>query len=157
MENRFLHIYSKSIGAIRRLFQTPKAFLDIKRDIWNWKQKFGADGERLAVRQIEKRGYKTIQRNFRCKTGEIDIIAKDGDTLVFVEVKTRNNLRFGSPKHAVTWRKQKKLIRTALYYLKTVNSSKARFRFDVISIVNNPVDGKYQVELIQNAFKAIQG
>jgi putative endonuclease len=82
--------------------------------------------------------------------GEIDIIAKDKDTLVFVEVKTRTSVHFGSPKWAITPKKQKKISMTALYYLKTTDQSAARARFDVVTIILNR--DAPQVDIIKNAF-----
>ena len=78
------------------------------------RQKFGEQGEALAVRHLKKAGYKIIETNYRTRLGEIDIIAKDKDTIVFVEVKTRTSVHFGSPKWAVTPQKQKKISMVAL-------------------------------------------
>jgi putative endonuclease len=76
----------------------------------NKKQKLGEQGEAIAVGHLKKAGYKIIETNYRTKLGEIDIIAKDKDTIVFVEVKARSSVHFGSPKWAVTPKKQKKNI-----------------------------------------------
>ena len=116
----------------------------------NRRQKFGEEGEALAVRYLKKAGYKIIETNYRTRLGEIDIIAKDKDTIVFVEVKTRTSVQFGSPKWAVTPKKQKKISMVALYYLKATNQSAAKARFDVVTIISNR--DKPQVEIIQNAF-----
>ena len=117
----------------------------------NRRQKFGEQGEALAVRRLKKEGYKIIETNYRTQLGEIDIIAKDCDTIVFVEVKTRNSVHFGSPKWALTPKKQKKISMVALYYLKTTNQENARARFDVVAIVTNR--DKPQIEIIKNAFE----
>ena len=98
----------------------------------NRQQKFGEKGEALAVRQLKKAGYKIIETNYRTQLGEIDIIAKENDTIVFVEVKSRRSVRFGNPKQAVTRQKQKKISMVALYYLKTTAQSTAKARFDVV-------------------------
>ncbi len=98
----------------------------------NKRQKFGEKGEAIAVGQLKKEGYKIIETNYRTKLGEIDIIAKDKDTIVFVEVKARRSVHFGSPKWAVTPKKQKKISIVALYYLKSTNQSNAKARFDVV-------------------------
>ena len=116
----------------------------------NWRQKFGKQGEALAVRRLKKAGYKIIETNYRTRLGEIDIIAKDKDTIVFIEVKTRTSVHFGSPKWAVTPKKQKKISMVALYYLKATNQSAVRARFDVVTIISNR--DKPQVEIIKNAF-----
>jgi putative endonuclease len=117
----------------------------------NWKQKFGEQGEALAARRLKKAGYKIIETNYRSRLGEIDIIAKDKDTIVFVEVKSRRSVQFGSPKQAVTLRKQKKVSMVALYYLKSTGQSNAKARFDVVSVISN--QDKPQVEIIRNAFE----
>jgi putative endonuclease len=117
----------------------------------NWKQKFGEQGEALAVRRLKKAGYKIIETNYRTRLGEIDIIAKDKDTIVFVEVKSRRSVYFGNPKQAVTLQKQKKISMVALYYLKSTGQSTAKARFDVVTVVSN--QDKTQVEIIKNAFE----
>jgi putative endonuclease len=114
------------------------------------RQKFGEQGEALAIRRLKKVGYKIIETNYRTRLGEIDIIAKDKDTLVFVEVKTRASVHFGSPKLAVTPKKQKKISMVALYYLKTTDQSSAKARFDVVTVISNR--DKPQIEIIKNAF-----
>ena len=83
------------------------------------KRREGDYGEALACGLLVKKGYSLIERNFSCKTGEIDIIASDGNSLAFVEVKTRRRTDYGFPCEAVDRRKQAKLIRTAQFYLKT--------------------------------------
>lgn len=111
----------------------------------------GKSGEAIAARHLQELGYRILQRNFRGPRGEIDIVARQGDTIVFVEVKTRRSRRFGNPKAAVTPVKQRKISMTALYYLKSQNLLQARARFDVITIL--PSRGSNQIELIQNAFE----
>ena len=110
----------------------------------------GEQGEALAVKRLKKAGYKIIETNYRTRLGEIDIIAKDKDTLVFVEVKARTSVHFGSPKWAITAKKQRKISMAALYYLKTTDQSAARARFDVVTIISNR--DAPQVEIIKNAF-----
>jgi putative endonuclease len=117
----------------------------------NWRQKFGEKGEAIAVRQLKKKGYKIIETNYRTRLGEIDIIAKEKNTIVFVEVKTRRSVHFGNPKQAVTPLKQRKISMVALYYLKTTGQNDARARFDVVSIISNR--DKPQVEIIKDAFE----
>lgn len=117
----------------------------------NKRQKFGEKGEEIAVRHLKKEGYKIIETNYRTKLGEIDIIAKDKDTIVFAEVKTRKSVQFGDPKQAVTIQKQKKISRVALCYLKATGQSAARARFDVVGVISNR--DKDQVEIIKNAFE----
>ncbi|MDM8525709.1 YraN family protein [Desulfococcaceae bacterium HSG8] len=117
----------------------------------NRHQKFGKKGESLAAEHLARNGYRILKRNHRAKTGEIDIIAKEGDTVVFVEVKSRSSDHFGSPKGAVTLKKQKKISITALEYLKTTNQSSSKARFDVVAIRSEK--GDFNVEIIKNAFE----
>lgn len=114
-------------------------------------QKSGEKGEAIAVRQLKKNGYKIIETNYRMPLGEIDVIAKDKDTIVFVEVKARRSVHFGSPKGAVTTQKQKKISMVALYYLKATNQIAAKARFDVVAVNLNR--DKPRVEIIKNAFE----
>jgi putative endonuclease len=116
----------------------------------NRRQKLGEQGEALAVRRLKKAGYKIIATNYRTRLGEIDIIAKEKDTIVFVEVKSRSSVHFGSPKWAITPQKKKKISMVALHYLKATNQSSARARFDVVAVVSNR--DKPQVDIIKNAF-----
>jgi len=121
----------------------------------NQRQKFGKDSESVAVRHLKKNGYKILQQNYRTKLGEIDIIAKDKHTLVFVEVKARKSDHFGNPKWAVTPKKQRKISMVALYYLKATKQQNVKARFDVVtisSLQNNP-----RIELIKNAFELAYG
>ncbi len=113
--------------------------------------RFGQEGETVAVRHLKKCGYKILERNYRNKIGEIDIIAKDRDTIVFVEVKTRRNDHFGGPKWAVTYRKQQKISMVALAYLKELRMSDRKARFDVVTVVEHQL--KPAVEIIKNAFE----
>lgn len=111
----------------------------------------GEAGEALAARKLKKAGYKIIETNYRTRLGEIDIIAREDDTIVFVEVKSRRSVHFGNPKQAVTLRKQKKISMVALYYLKATGQSTARARFDVVTVISNR--DRPQVEIIKNAFE----
>ena len=117
----------------------------------NKRQKFGAKGESLAAWYLKKNGYKIIEQNYRTQLGEIDIIAKEKKTLVFVEVKARRSTRFGNPKLAVTPKKQRKISMVALYYLKTTNQISAKARFDVVAITSNR--DQPQIEIVKNAFE----
>jgi len=121
----------------------------------NRRQRYGEAGEALAARLLRKKGYKIIATNYRTSLGEIDIIARDGDTIVFVEVKARQSGRFGAPKGAVTPRKQRKISMVALAYLKTTGQSRSRARFDVVSIRSGPLGP--DVEIIRNAFDVLYG
>jgi len=114
------------------------------------RQACGRDGEALAEAVLLQSGYCILARNYRNRLGEIDIVARDGETLVFVEVKTRRSKRFGSAKLAVTAAKQKQLSRVALAYLKDGGRTGVKARFDVVAIDTNRQPPR--VEVIQNAF-----
>ena len=97
------------------------------------RQESGREGEERAVGFLQKKGYEILQRNVRYKRGEIDIIARDGDTVVFVEVKSRSSSGFGVPEEAVDRRKQRQLCRLALLYLQKKGwLHRVDCRFDVI-------------------------
>jgi putative endonuclease len=111
----------------------------------------GTKGEDLAVRFLQKKGYRIVKRNYKTPVGEIDIIAKDGDTIVFIEVKTRTDISFGYPFEAVNNRKRQKLKNLALLYLKR-QGKESPVRFDVLSIFCMD-DGKKDIEHIKDAFE----
>ena len=112
--------------------------------------KLGEQGEELAVKFLKKKGYKIKGCNDKTKLGEIDIIARDGDTLVLIEVKTRESLEYGHPFEAVNARKRKKIANVALLYLKKFEELPP-CRFDIVSIFMN--NGKAECELIKDAFE----
>jgi putative endonuclease len=112
---------------------------------------FGKKGEAIAARHLKRCGYKIVARNYRNKVGEIDIVARDGETLCFVEVKTRRGDQFGNPKLAVTFQKQKKISMVALSYLKEFRLDGQKARFDVVAVMDN--GKKPVVEIIKNAFE----
>ena len=119
------------------------------------KRLVGKSYERIAGAFLEKQGYQILQYNFYCKVGEIDIIAKHEQTLVFCEVKYRKNLQKGHPFEAITKRKQQIISRCAMYYLTKMQTElqvkmqmkTPDVRFDVIGIVDT------QIEWIQGAFE----
>ncbi len=115
------------------------------------KQRFGRFGEDLAVRHLRRKGYKIIQRNFRTRLGEIDIIARHKGVVVFIEVKTRKSMRYGDPKFAVTKDKQRKISMVALEYLKQHGGLQTRARFDVVTV--QPPEDAPKIEVIANAFE----
>ena len=94
--------------------------------------KLGQKGEGLACKFLEQKGYRIISRNFKTSLGEIDIIAKDKETLVFIEVKTRESLQYGHPFEAVTRQKRRKIANVATLYLKKLKEIPA-CRFDIVS------------------------
>lgn len=110
----------------------------------------GLKGEDLAVSFLRGKGYRILSRNFKTPFGEIDIVAEDGNTLVFVEVKTRTDSSFGRPYEAVNFRKREKMRKVALHYLKTTRRE-THSRFDVLSI---EMDGsRSMIEHIVDAFE----
>ena len=115
------------------------------------RQQLGRSGEALAEALLKTRGYRILERNYRTRLGEIDLIAKDGGTLVFVEVKVRRSRRFGSAKAAVTAAKRRKLSMVALQYIKSTCEKPAHARFDVIAVERG--DETPRLELVQNAFE----
>ena len=114
------------------------------------KKSFGDTGEELAKKYLKDQGYEIIDSNFRTRFGEIDIIARDGDVWVFCEVKARHHLKFGLPEESVTFRKQNKIIRMALYYLKEKKLKEISWRIDVISILFRGLKPP-KIRLIKNA------
>jgi putative endonuclease len=111
---------------------------------------FGKTGEELARDFLEHQGYEIVDANFRTRFGEIDIIARHGSIWVFVEVKARRGVSFGLPEEAVTFRKQNKIIRMALWYLKEKHLENVSWRIDVVSIIM-PVGREPKIKLIKNA------
>ena len=110
----------------------------------------GKSGEDLACRELERRGYAIVARRFRVRSGELDIVARDGAVMVFVEVKTRAGRRFGTAAEAVTAAKQRRIARLAHEYLLRHRMSDCPCRFDVVSV---HVDaGTPAVEIIRSAF-----
>src|SRR5712691_11348450 len=112
----------------------------------------GARGEKLACRFLKRSGYKILFRNFRGRTGgEIDVVCRDNDTLVFVEVKTRTREDFGRPITAVDRQKQKRISRGGLSWLRMLDKPDLLFRFDVVEVIIG-ASASPRVELIKNAF-----
>ena len=113
--------------------------------------RIGARGEDIAVTNLKKCRYRIIERNYRCRFGEVDIIALDKGTIVFVEVKTRSTEAYGTPETSVTLRKQHQLTKVALCYLQQKDLLNRDARFDVVAI---KVGGERErVNHIKNAFE----
>jgi len=112
--------------------------------------KLGEKGEKLAVKFLKKKGYRIIKQNYKTPMGEIDIIAKDKDTLVFVEVKTRESIEFGYPFEAVNNLKRRKIAKVALSYIRKFKEIPP-CRFDVLGICYK--DGEPEFGLIRDAFE----
>jgi len=116
------------------------------------RQALGKWGEELAYRAIKRLGYKKIVRNYRCPLGEVDLIAKDGETLVFIEIKTRKGRGLAYAKEAVNERKKRQLSKVALFYMKTLDVCDRPARFDVVA-VSLENDSQPTIELIKDAFQ----
>ncbi|MFB3854326.1 MAG: YraN family protein [Vicinamibacterales bacterium] len=112
----------------------------------------GKEGEEIACAELKRLGYEILDRRYRTRFGEIDIIARDGRTLAFVEVKARLTSRYGSPAEAVTLAKQARIGRMATEYLLAHGGFNQPCRFDVVSILLGG-DGSPAVEVFQNAFE----
>ena len=111
----------------------------------------GILGEQLARDFLEKRGYRIWQINYRCPEGEIDIIARHGDSLVFIEVRAKRSLEFGTPEESITPAKMERLRAVAAHYRQTHDNLPSSWRIDVVAV---ELDRKHQVsriELIENA------
>ncbi|MFH1194185.1 MAG: YraN family protein [bacterium] len=117
----------------------------------NSKPDFGKIGEDIACKFLSDKGFKIIQRNYRFERGEIDIIAEDGDVLVFVEVKTRTNLEYGPPEYAITKSKQKQIKKIAEAYLWEKEIKDRDCRIDVVAIILRK-NNKHNINHIPNAF-----
>ena len=114
------------------------------------KRPVGSTREAEAASYLEKNGYQILEHNYRCRQGEIDLIARDGRYLVFIEVKYRRTLRSGYPEEAVDKRKQQKIWRTARYYLyRHGYGEDTPCRFDVVSITG---EGPQAIRVIRDAF-----
>jgi putative endonuclease len=111
---------------------------------------FGKTGEDLACRELERRGYAIIARRYRRRGGELDIVARDGPTIVFVEVKARESRDYGEAAESVTWFKRRRMARLALDYVARHRLAGCPCRFDVVSI--HLENGQPVVEVYQNAF-----
>jgi putative endonuclease len=125
--------------------------MNMSRNMSSKRKEVGAIGEKLAADFLKKRGYKIIQRNFRCREGEIDIIAQKDECLVFVEVRTKKNTAFGTPEESVTLSKREKLISLANAYIQAYNKPPQSWRIDVVAVELTPDNRVSRLEHIENA------
>jgi putative endonuclease len=114
------------------------------------RRKLGQLGEDLAIAQLRKQSYVIHERNYRCPRGEIDIVARDGPCLVFVEVRTRRGREYGSPEESITPAKQAKLIERAQTYVQE-NNWEGGWRIDVVAVEMSRAGTLLRIEVIQNA------
>ena len=115
------------------------------------RRELGAIGEKLAKNFLKKKGYRIIETNFRCREGEIDIVAQQKDYLVFVEVRTKTGSSFGSPEESVTFAKKEKLIASALVYLDSHRNRPSLWRIDFVAVELDQKGKATRIEIIENA------
>jgi putative endonuclease len=111
----------------------------------------GADGEAAAADWLRRHGYTILAAGFRVRCGEIDLVAEDGPTIVFAEVKTRTSALYGTPAEAVTSRKRARIVRAASLYLRSAGWGERSCRFDVLEVV--PVGSGWRVTHLPDAFR----
>ena len=112
---------------------------------------FGEEGEALACEELQRRGYAILARRYRTSHGELDIVARDGDYLVFVEVKARDGCSFGEPEAAVTLQKQQRIVWMATDYLARLGTPDIACRFDVVGV--NAATNPPSITVIADAFR----
>jgi putative endonuclease len=117
------------------------------------RREIGRLGEKAAQKFLKKRGYRIRETGFRCRHGEIDIIAQRKDCLVFVEVRTKSNLEFGTPEESITEAKKERLIASALTYTTTHQDIPSLWRIDVVAIELDDKGKAQRIELIENAIE----
>ena len=115
------------------------------------RKRLGAFGEKVAEDHLKSLGYAILERNFRCPIGEIDIVARDKDYLVFVEVRTKRDRKFGSPEESITLAKKTKLVELAETYLQEHQDSPDLWRIDVVAVEVGRADKISRIEIIENA------
>jgi len=116
------------------------------------RRRHGQIGEAVAAACLGDKGYQIIERNYRCSLGEVDIIARDGRELVFIEVRTRSSSTFGTPQESIDKRKQLRMRRLAAYYLSRYGLERRPCRFDVVAIQLDRQEKVKRIEHIQGAF-----
>jgi putative endonuclease len=119
------------------------------------RQEVGKLGEEAAQKFLKKRGYRIRETGFRCRHGEIDIVAQKKDYLVFVEVRTKTNLEFGTPEESITQAKKERLITSALTYTSTHENLPSLWRIDVVAIELDDKGKTKRIELIENAIEQV--
>jgi putative endonuclease len=117
------------------------------------RQEVGKLGEKMAQKFLKKRGYRVRETNFHCRGGEIDIVAQQRDCLVFIEVRTKRSLDFGTPEESITQAKKEKLIALALTYIDTHQNLPSLWRIDVVAIEVDDKGKTKRIELIENAIE----
>jgi putative endonuclease len=113
----------------------------------------GALGEQLAKDHLKKKGYKLIEANYRCHSGEIDIVARQKDCLVFVEVRTKSSLEYGTPEESLSPTKQKHMIKSAYYYLQKHPKHPENWRIDLVAVELDAFDKLKRIDILENALE----
>jgi putative endonuclease len=116
------------------------------------RRRYGNEAEETAVRYLEGQGYRVLARNYTCRWGELDIVAERGEVVAFVEVRMRSTAVWGDPSLTVSRAKQRRVVKTALYFLMAYNIRERMVRFDVVSVVGRGPDAS--VEHLPDAFDA---
>ena len=117
------------------------------------RSRIGRSAEIIAAAELGRRGYRIVASNYRCRLGEIDLVANEGDSLVFVEVRCKRTSEYGTPAESITASKMRKLVATAEHYLCEHALADVACRFDVVEVVS--VDGKLVIkDVIRDAFTA---
>ncbi len=119
------------------------------------RQGLGRTGERLAAEKLVMGGYRILERNFRCRYGEIDLVAEHEADLVFIEVKTRRGTGYGLPEEAVTLHKQRKIVQVASYYLDLHECAERSWRIDVVAVQMSGAGKLEEIRVYQHAFTEI--
>jgi len=117
----------------------------------NRRRTLGKLGESLAARELERRGYRIVERNWRCPSGEIDLVAEKDGALIFVEVRTRRGSERGTPQESVTPAKQAKLIELAQTYCQQTEGDDRDWRIDVVAVEMSPRGELLRIDVIENA------
>lgn len=125
--------------------------MNSSRSTRDYRRKLGQRGEQLAVAHLERQGYVILERNWRCPAGELDIVAREGETLAFVEVRTRRGERFGSPEESLTPAKQSRLIELAQTYVQEKGLTDPSWRIDVVAVELDERGRTRRINLIRNA------
>ena len=115
------------------------------------RQGLGRTGERLAAEELVRRGYRIVERNYRCTFGEIDLVAEDGPDLVFVEVKTRRGTAYGLPEEAINARKRQKLVQVAFFYLDVHTCADRPWRIDAVAVQMSQQGRLQEIRVYQHA------
>ena len=108
-------------------------------------------GEKIACDFLGKNGYQVVEKNYRCRDGEVDIIAKQQETLVFIEVRTKKSFLFGSPEESITQKKKERMIAVAEHYKQNHENLPPDWRIDVVAIQMNSSGKVNRIEIIENA------